>query len=264
MTFQIYIPTYRRTTKQGAYNQLPESLRKKVTFVVDAKDAKELHEQGFSSSSEIVVHPKSINTIAKKRAWILETTEYRRIVMLDDDCLFYRRTYPPEKNGLPSLPKFKEGDLEELFRWLNKALRKYAHAGIPMRQMHQSKPDGVHEVSRQCYLLGYNVAMVRDLCELGRIETREDMDLTLQLLIQGYPNAMWNDFAVGQPGYNSAGGCSEQRVISKSNRDARKLARYFPGFVKVVDKDYEHSVKRQEVIVQWKKAYESGKQRRNN
>jgi hypothetical protein len=107
------------------------------------------------------------------------------------------------------------------------------------------------------YALGYDVKVVRKRCELGRIEHREDMDYTLQLLTQGYPNGVYVEVCVDQV-YNSKGGASLERSVEGSNRDAEKLAKWFPKFVKVVERAYLKSVPRKEVVVSWKKAYEAG------
>jgi len=104
--------------------------------------------------------------------------------------------------------------------------------------------------------LGYNVPIVKRECELGRIETREDMDYTLQLLRKGFPNIVFFNLCVDQK-YNSPGGASLERTVESSNADAEKLATLHPGFVRITEKKYKSSLPRKEVVCSWKKAFKS-------
>jgi hypothetical protein len=108
------------------------------------------------------------------------------------------------------------------------------------------------------YCLGYRPEILRRVCELGRIEHREDMDYTLQLLRAGYPNRVNYRLAVGQKAYNAKGGASLERTMEASNADAEKLAELHPGLVRVAEKNYKQSIKRKEVVCSWKKAAKEG------
>jgi hypothetical protein len=108
------------------------------------------------------------------------------------------------------------------------------------------------------FSLGYYLPIVVKECELGRIETREDMDVTLQLLRKGYPNAVWHTTVNDQREAYAPGGCSSHRTIESSNADAYELQRLHPGYVRVVERAYKGSVPRKEVNCQWQKALEDG------
>ena len=108
------------------------------------------------------------------------------------------------------------------------------------------------------FSLGYYLPIVVRECKLGRIETREDMDITLQLLRKGYPNAVWQTTVNDQRKYDAPGGCTNERTIERSNADAHELARLHPGYVSVVERAYEASVPRKEVICRWQKALQAG------
>ena len=84
------------------------------------------------------------------------------------------------------------------------------------------------------YSLGYYLPIVIKECELGRIQTREDMDVTLQLLRKGYPNAVWHTTVNDQRKYDAPGGATNERTIERSNADAHQLAALHPGYVSVV------------------------------
>lgn len=260
----IYIPTYRRTDRQLTLQALPLHWRKKTTLVCDMEDAKYLKPLGAT----MLVAPKNIHTIAAKRAWILRTTPYQRIIMLDDDLRFSKRVYAAKYGeGIPKLEKAGEQAVDMAMGNVEEQLRTLAHAGISPRQMNNQGSKGAliaWEYNARCiYALGFNVAKVRKHCELGRIEHREDMDYTLQLLTQGFSNAIYLDTCVDQV-YNSPGGASLDRNVEYSNADAERLAKLFPGLVKVAEKAYLTSVPRKEVVVSWKKAYAQGLQLRNN
>jgi hypothetical protein len=107
------------------------------------------------------------------------------------------------------------------------------------------------------YSLGYYLPIVVKECELGRIETREDMDVTLQLLRKGYPNAVWHT-TVNDQKFNAPGGCTNERTIEHSNADAYKLAQLHPGYVSTIERLYKVSVPRVEVVCQWQKALQDG------
>jgi len=279
---RIVIPTYRRVTRQITLRELPPEWRKKTTLVCDSSDAREFERLGLPKQSgcDMVVVPKKITTIASKRAWIIDRWARERdsyILMLDDDLRFSVRDYTqaPTKLVKPTVEDVGRG-----LRRVGKALTEYAHVGISTRQGNNrvealqrrnlSKKFGDLEVDetirrlrwlrnyRMVYALGYDCAIVEAECKLGRIEHREDMDYCLQLLRKGWENRVLAELTVDQV-YNSRGGASEERSMEASNADAEKLAKLHKGFVKVVDRAYLKSVPRKEVVVQWKKAYESSK-----
>jgi hypothetical protein len=114
------------------------------------------------------------------------------------------------------------------------------------------------------YSLGYYLPIVVKECELGRIETREDMDLTLQLLRKGFPNAVWHTTVNDQRKFNAPGGASIKRTIESSNADAYKLAQLHPGYVSTVERPYKASVPRIEVVCQWQKALQDGRKKNSH
>ena len=136
----------------------------------------------------------------------------------------------------------------------------FPHAGLAARQMSTNATacrGGWQLAKRNMYVLGYHVPTVLANATFGRIETREDMDVCLQLLTKGLPNKVSYTYQVDQK-IAKSGGCTGERTWERSNDDAKKLAEFFPGFVKVVEKDYKEAGTRLEVQCQWLKAYEAG------
>lgn len=262
----IVIPTYRRMTRIATLRNLPDELRQKTFLVVDQADAdlKRPHTQGLRGI-KLLVHPPDITSIAKKRSWIIRALPMKKIVMLDDDLRFAVRSSPDST----ALRQATGEDLLVHFRDLFRKLDEYAHVGWSARQGNNNQREaGFHENCRMCYVLGYDASLLRvedglGRIRLGQIETREDMDLTLQLMKEGWPNTVSFSICADQvSGYAADGGCSEQRTLESSNADAMQLAELHPGLVKVVEKQYSGSLPRQEVVVQWKKAWEIGKAKR--
>jgi hypothetical protein len=250
---QIYIPTYRRAYEQATYGQIPPNWRPQTTFVADESDAQILRNRYAAHGCEVLVHPPEVRTIAAKRAWILANTPHEKIVMFDDDLAIFTR----DPNSV-ALKTSKPEEVDTALRELSHKLNDLAHAGWSARRGNNHGPYGWAGNGRMMYCLGYRPSVLRRLCELGRIEHREDMDYTLQLLRKGFPNAVDFRYAVGDAGYNTRGGCRSQRTVEASDADALKLAELHPGFVKVVEKKYKGSLNRKEVVCAWKKAYEAG------
>jgi hypothetical protein len=253
---RIIIPTRGRTRRQLTLQQLPGELRKQTTLVCPKREVSELYR--LYKDVVILVQPDPNWTIARKRAWIMRTwleAGYDKIIMLDDDLRFATRIRENDTRlrsirGEELIPEFE--------RLAGKLGREYPHVGFGPRQGNNNlKEVGWQTPARMMYSLGYYLPIVVRECELGRIETREDMDITLQLLRKGYPNAVWHT-TVNDQRKNAPGGAANECTIERSNADAYKLAGLHPGYVDVRDKPYKKSVPRKEVVCQWQKALRDG------
>jgi hypothetical protein len=253
---EIIIPTRGRIDQQLTLQALPRELRKRTTLVCPEAEAIPLAWRW--DDVQIVEQPDPNMTIAAKRAWIMRTwleTGYDKIIMLDDDLSFSTRRREHDTTlraiqGEELIPEFE--------RLADKLGPEFPHVGFGQRQGNNRVKPGWKSPARMTYSLGYYLPIVVKECELGRIETREDMDVTLQLLRKGYPNAVWHTTVTDQRGYDAPGGCTNERTIERSNADAHKLARLHPGYVSVVAKDYKASVPRLEVRCEWQKALQDG------
>lgn len=263
----VIIPTYKRVNRQFTLKNLPREWQRRTVLVANAEESKQfsrLHPQ-----CRIWTVPSSIKTIAQKRKWIIEEAHEQgleKIIMFDDDLRFARRVFEelPDDKFTFKLRKATDEDVDWALRKVSKMLDKFAHVGIGPRQGNNglTKYRRWNPNYRMIYALGYRVPTIVKHCELGRIEHREDMDLCLQLLTKGFANRVLIEVVVDQT-YNGPGGARDERTMERSNADADKLARWFPRFVKVVERDYKQSIKRREVTVAWKKAYAYGVERRS-
>lgn len=264
----IVIPTRGRWDLKLTCDTLPRELRKNVWIVCPSTETNRHRDVRPWLGDRIVPQPDNAMTIAKKRAWIMRTwgctslPHRDRIVMLDDDLRFFvKREDDPKR-----LRTATEDDVILYFEELAKMLGpKYVHAGFGSRLFNNAKEPGWEIAKRMQYVLGYYLPIVRQECDLsGRIETREDMDYVLQLLRKGHPNAVCHTLVVEQSNdYAARGGCSGQRTTASSDADAERLAELHPGLVRVVQKNYKGSP-RKEVVVRWEAALREGTERRGD
>lgn len=266
----IYIPTYRRVDRQKTLGKIPKTWLPHTTLICDETDYPDLVALTGRAAEisgvcpNVVVSPAK--TIAKKRVWILEHAAKKRrdrILMLDDDLRFCIRRGPRREDNTFYLPDATKKEFSKELWKLDEILKEYAHASISARAANSSFKEETWRANTRCmYALGYNVPIVMKHCKLGRIEHREDMELCLQLLTQGFESRVLVSLSTDQGyTYNAKGGASLQRTVEASNADAYKLAKMFPKFVKTKQKDYKQSVPRVEVIVQWRQAYQSSQEK---
>lgn len=248
----LVIPTYRRANDQRTYGYLPRRWKDQVVFLVDQEDRDKLGRRYGASLINTMLYTEA-NSIAAKRAYLLQHCTDDKLVMLDDDLEFTVRT---EAAG--DKPKTRMAKEEEIGSFLDALFLKlhfYAHAGFCSRQGQNTQPRGWREVGRMQFVLGYRPEALRQNCFLGRIDYREDMDYTLQLLRAGLPNAICGDIGAGHKRYDAPGGCSGQRSVEDSNAAAEQLAALHPGLVRVAQRDFTMSTPRLEVTCYWKKAF---------
>ena len=254
---QIIIPTRGRTSQQLTLQSLPPELHKRTTLVCPKQEAVRL--SCLYDDVEIVVQSDPDWTIARKREWIAREwlrAGYDKIIFLDDDLSFSTRI---SADG-PRLRAIKGEELvPEFARIEDKLGPAFPHVGFGQRQGNHLLPAGWKSPARMIYALAYCLPIVTTECRLDLVEIREDMSVSLQLLLKGYPNAIWPGTVVDQRGYNLPGGASDERTVTTSNAEAKKFAELFPDYVSVVQRHYKASVPRLEVVVKWKKALEDGR-----
>ena len=260
---RIVIPTRGRLDNQLTIKSLTYcGLIKRTTMIVPPREYNHFRE--LRDDYDVVAQPNPDWTIAKKRAWIIGTWAvlegHEKIIMLDDDLRFATRMSETDWH----LREIAGEELEAEFNRLEEKLGpEFPHVGFGPRQGNNTLEDvGWKTPAKMCYSLGYYIPIVAKECELGRIETREDMDITLQLLRKGYPNAVWQTTVNDQRKYDAPGGATRERTVESSNADAKRLADLHPGFVSTVEKKYKASLPRVEVIVQWQKALQDGQRTR--
>lgn len=256
---KIFIPTYGRHDRQHTYNHLPKKLQARTTLVVQKREA-----HLYSAFPNVEVLPPSIKTIAPARQYIHKALmdggygiPIGKFVMLDDDLRFdFRRMDERGKFYVAT-----EKQILELFRSIEKSLDKYAHVGVLAREGGNRVLESKRECTRMMRVLAYDAKVLsEELIHFDRLPLQEDFDVTLQLLRKGYKNLVLCEWVHGQGTSNAKGGCSHFRTIEMHNENVKKLAALHPGFVSIVEKQTKgawNGQARLDVMVQWKKAYES-------
>lgn len=271
-TTRIFIPTLGRPFNQVTLSCLSAAtIKKHVTMVVDQDEVdtwQESMKRKIYPPMLLLVTPPKVKGIAAKRQYI---TDYAvgenvpRFIMMDDDLIFAHRRDVTQTKLTPSLPQNVDLMLENL----EKRLQHYYSAGISARFGNQNKPPTVGEpVQRQTNVHAFRTSLFREHGITwdvgGPTYSMEDFDVTLQMFTLGIPNYVFTQHTFDQKGSNTAGGCARFRTLETQEASARTLAKRFPEFVTVVEKETKgewfkgSGGKRYDVRVQWRKAYEFG------
>ncbi len=270
--FTIYIPTMHRTDKQNSYSKFSKDMKNITYLVTVEEDVKEL-EKNYPGI-KCLVPPKDIKGISKVRQWIIENSKTRYVWMCDDDQKFYKRLdndwhlkYTDDKEY------FSEDTIDEMITETYNLIslektefgKKYFGVGLSARQgNNRSFPKKYLYNSRMynTYALDTHLFKENNI-RFDEFEVMEDFNATLSFFTKGYPNVIIQDFCWGQIESNMAGGCSEYRTFDLQKKYSNKLYEKFPEFVKVIKKKGkswgEGLNERYDVNVQWKKAFESSK-----
>ncbi len=131
--------------------------------------------------------------------------------------------------------------------------------GISSRFGNDTEPlDQRQGANRLMHAFGYRRSVLRKLdFRFNAVAFREDFHMALSVYRgTGRPSHQRYDWCVAPGAYGAPGGCSAERTVAASDAAALRLAELHPGFVRVVDKDYK-GTPRKEVVVSWKKARES-------
>lgn len=253
---RIYIPTLNRVGKQVTFNNLPPKLQANAVLVVPAAERK------AHGDTPVIAHPAKCTSIGHVRQWIVDQHDVdaygSKIIMLDDDLNFYKRRKDDIKKFEPVEPK----DMLACFKEVEGLLKQYAHVGIRHREMAQDA--ATYQINtRALRALAYNVDVLRKhKVKFNRIIVMEDFDVTLQLLRLGLPNVVISSYIQNQGSSNAAGGCSTYRTLERQKEGADGLKKLHPDFVKLVTKQTKTAWgggERTDVVVSWKKAYESSR-----
>ena len=253
---QIFIHTHGRHDEQQSLKWLSPRVQKRVWLVVQEREA-HLHDW-----PRLMVLPDEIRMLSPTRQYIMENAKRNKIIMMDDDLRFYRRKSQDDWH----LRNSTFQDTGAMFRKMSRWLDKYAHCGVSGREGNNRVEPLSLENKRMMRILGYNRELVaRTGARFDRLDTKQDFDMTLKLLLAGYPNIVSYEFCQGQwRGSNSPGGCAEYRTPEMMSRCAQELADLHPGFVKVVERKTVGVYSwmgmggvRKDVMVQWVKAHDS-------
>jgi len=252
----IYIHSSGRAGSQPTLKALMETrYAPNVWLVVQEKEAEAYYKAHPDANIRIL--PADITMLSPTRQHLLYNTPADKIILMDDDLTFSGRSGQPMEVRL--LPLGAEG-LENMIAEVEGHLNDWTHVGISAREGNNRVSEYTQEVGRMMRVLAYDVEVVTKIgARFDRIDTKQDFDMTLQLLRAGHPNLIMFNYAHNQPGSQKEGGCAAYRDEEMMARCSYELANLHPGFVKVVAKETKSSWGggiRTDVRISWKKAYE--------
>ncbi len=196
----------------------------------------------------------SANNLAEKRQCIMNEAGFEKVVMLDDDLRFRART--EENRFLKATPS----KLFSMFKIIDGMLDHYAQVGVADEFMAQHRPRGWTVGGRYNQLLAFNPMIFPECMPQFRQVSVEEQDFNLQLLTQGYPACVINEWTKTEVPY-AKGGCSSYRDGDNEERCFREFADRWPGLVQLRESNTTASGLR--VQISWKKALAAGKEVRD-
>jgi len=262
----IAIPTKGRTTlaQQWTWRAITSSkrLQRDTYLVCPPEDQKGLRAAGIPASNIIIV---KVSGIAAVRQAIIDMASMEAkpyVLMLDDDMLFYRRASIRKTTKLVGISEngaAMEQMVSTLERWLTKD--KFVAVGLSARQGNNHVFEPYVDATRMMNAYAFNAKTLRDLgIKFSAMKLMEDFYVTLSLLTRGFPNRVSYEYCWNQRGSGTKGGCSTYRTPELQAEQAHRLHKFFPDFVKVVEKTSKSSWKglqtRTDVTIQWRKAFQ--------
>lgn len=222
-----------------------------VRLVVQTREAKAY--AGMVTARQFVVLPPKIKTLSPTRQWILDNCPTKKFLLMDDDLDFAVR----RSDDHTKFRTCESDDLDVFIAATEEYLDSYAHVGWMAREGANRTPTNATNV-RMMRVLGYHAPKVRKAgARFDRLPTKQDFDMTLQLLRAGHDNLVVAGIVHNQKGSNTAGGCSTYRTPKMMDDSAHALVKLHPGFVKVVQKETKSAWGggvRTDVQIAWKKA----------
>lgn len=259
----IIIHSSGRPTKQYTHAFI-KHVKNPVTILVQDRELETYRRH--NPLADIEALPDHIRMLSPTRQYIMDIAADRgwpTVCMVDDDLRFFKRRAPTGDNsGKFSLLNASPGEVQAMFDLLENKLSTFAHVGVSAREGNNYVENDHVIVGRMMRLLAYNVGTFHAQgVRFDRIDTKQDFDVTLQLLRKGYSNYVTYMYGQGQAaGSGSSGGCAAYRNHEMMTRCAEELAALHPGFVRIKEKETKTSFGggvRKDVTISWKSAYES-------
>lgn len=266
----VYIPTLHRTEKQRSLEYIPESWRDRTYLVTVEEDVEGLMKN--YPYANILLPGKDVKGIHATRQWIIENSKSRFALMIDDDQHFYRRLpndwhlkYVTDKNAWPVsqmgglLTMMEDQIINGRFDDKN-----FFAVGLSARQGNQNTENWIEYNTRMNNTYVVDTELFKqEKIRFDNFKVMEDFDVTLSFLTRGIPNSVIYEFCWGQISSGMKGGCSEYRNEEVQREAALALKAKFPEFVRVTEKEsksgWEGMKTRTDVVIQWKKAFASSK-----
>lgn len=265
--YYIAMPTRGRVDKQYTLSNLRPELRALVNVYCHPGELQQFQKYR-SQVASIQEYGKNCSDIGKIREYIINHSNARNVIFLDDNLSFFSTKIPPttrltgwtfgmtEKNYTPSqILKMQT----EMFQWMMDRLKTYAMCGFSFNPFNRNgRGDKIN-----CRIFGiWGINVEKYLSTPIRFcdwPVKEDFAVSIQLIKSGYDIVCNYDYAFDKAcGANAKGGCSGYRTLEVSNRYSEKLRSLFPSCVTVVEKlkNWGGELNKKilkETIINWKK-----------
>ena len=264
---RFVIPTLGRVDNQLTYNNLPDKYKEKVTFVVQPHEHELMQEK--YPNNKVVCLPKEVNNIALTRQFIFNLFRGERYWVWDDDLSFVIKDWVDDGKRKWDSYSMEEKHFDEFVDHANEYMDNgYVHGGLACAWILPIYGPDVYPFRdnfRQVTNMFFDGAKMPDI-DFCRADTVEDMDVTLQMISQGYKNVIFMRHRVGCADTNADGGCSTYRTVEYHNERMRDFQALWPDYIKLSEKEVTSGSwkgsKKLAANVQWKKAYADGVKKR--
>lgn len=276
--YVIGVFTRGRVGTQYFLESLPEMILGVITIFCHPGE-REAHLTRWSGKiADVVEYGEGCTNLGEARDWLMSYCRARGIkyaVQIDDNVLFAARAARGGKvewsNKLLNIRNNFTSDDQtriyvSMFQWMLGALRGgYGFCGVSHRSGNNRKSSPTEENTRLFAVWGISVEKYwRVGARFADNPFKEDFHMQLAFLSSGIKTICNNCYTFDKArGANATGGCSIYRNLTNVNRGSELLKQYYPDFVSLVEKtndnwsNLEGADKRLEVVVHWKKAFDS-------
>ena len=285
MIEKIFIPTVHRVDNQITYNNLPDSLKKKVVMVVQACEQTQ-----YQYDCEYLVLPDTAEyhfsdyyCLPKTRRFIYEAGKNMKYCIFDDDIQFGRRNmkYFGALSNMETSKRFcNDDDINEMFSLFDEWLDISNVTVCGCSQVENPPSGGLEQVSfdkvasfrsnasmtSAYWINGNNFKNILEDLDLTSVRVGEDVCFLLSLLTRGYSNRVSNEFVTFNHSNNKKMKSTvwDQQTYEQTLKDHKHLEKLFPGIYNILyDKDgnrmkggYRDFGKSK---IEWSKAYKTSK-----
>jgi hypothetical protein len=220
----IFIPSRSRWEYVRTVFNLSDRLWKNITLVVP-------HDQ-YDKYRRIT--PLNINVlkfygvgIETKRDFILNLRQTGKLIMLDDDLKFYKRTEDGTR-----FPGIHQEETEKMIENISNTLSYFPMVGLTDKFMSQTRPRGSILCHRFNQVLGINRDLLPTPWPQFRVPHDEEHDFHLQLLTRGYKTIVLTEWSKSDKS-DAPGGCSDWRNETVLRQAHEKLMELWPGIVTI-------------------------------
>jgi hypothetical protein len=243
-TLQIMIPSRSRSQYVRTIYHLSENLWPSITIVVPPEQYKSYR---ADIPMEIEILEFDGAGIAAKREFILHLNHTGKVIMLDDDLKFYKRTEDGAR-----FPGTFHLQTEQMIGEIVDFLDCYPMVGLTDKFMSQTRPRGYVECHRFNQVLGFNRDLLPKPWPQFRVPHDEEHDVHLQLLTRGCKTAVLTEWSKADKA-DAPGGCNDWRNADILKYTHEKLIELWPGIVSI-----DSSKGKPKARYNWQRAKEIG------